>query len=316
MRVISGIQPSGKIHLGNYFGAIKQQLELQNKYECFYFIADYHSLTSMRSGEGLRRYSYDIAKDYIGFGLNEKTTLYRQSDIPETTELAWILNCVCSVGLMKRAPAYKEKVSSGLSANMGLFSYPILMSADILLLQSDLVCVGKDQLPHIEITQDIAGSFNSEFQTDILHRPEPLLGDVPVVPGIDGKKMSKSYGNIIDVFGEPKLVKKQISQIITNSRSQGETWEYLSDNSTKILDLFLDDRQRDEWKHSVEVNGIGYGYIKEEIFNKHQEFFEEAKKKRDKITDDEVDKILLIGKNKVKEIIQPFLKEIRKTVGL
>lgn len=319
MRILSGIQPSGRIHLGNYFGAIQQHVRLQNEHECFYFIADYHALTSTRDAGGLRRASTDIALDYLALGLDpKKAVLYRQSDVPEVTELAWLLNCVTPVGLMQRAPAFKEKVDAGLSANMGLFSYPILMAADILLTSPDAVPVGKDQLPHIEMAQDIASAFNAAFKTSILKRPEPLLGPTPKVPGTDGRKMSKSYGNVIDVFGPMDIIKKQVMSIQTDSRPVHAPSVLGEDNASAILDLFLSPSERLEWRSAMAHVGVGYGSIKTSIIELHEREFKLAAERRAELAADpyEVKAVLAEGATRVRQLAVPLLNAVRFAVGL
>ncbi|MBN1521367.1 MAG: tryptophan--tRNA ligase, partial [Candidatus Aureabacteria bacterium] len=218
MRILSGIQPSGKLHIGNYFGAIKQYLELQEGNDAFYFIADYHALTSVRNPEELRQYIEDVAIDYLALGLDpEKATLFRQSDIPEVQELSWILSAITPMGLLERCHSYKDKISQGLTPNHGLFAYPVLMAADILIYQSDLVPVGKDQKQHIEVTRDIAQKFNHIYGETFVIPQESILESTAVVPGIDGNKMSKTYNNVIEIFEEVEDIKKKVMRIVTDS---------------------------------------------------------------------------------------------------
>src|SRR6516162_5008818 len=201
-RILSGVQPSGKLHVGNYFGAVKQHIALQNEAQCFYFIADYHSLTSIHDPKALRENVRDVALDYLALGLDpEKAIFFRQSDVPEVTELAWILSTVTNMGLLERAVSYKEKVEKGIDATVGLFFYPVLMAADILIYRSHLVPVGKDQVQHSEMTRDMAGKFNQTFDK-VFPIPDYRLDVGSKVPGIDGQKMSKSYGNTINIFAE------------------------------------------------------------------------------------------------------------------
>ncbi|MCH9034515.1 MAG: tryptophan--tRNA ligase, partial [Planctomycetes bacterium] len=218
MRMLSGIQPSGKLHLGNYLGAMKQHIELQDVHEGFYFIANYHSLTTVQDPDTLRKWTLDVALDYLALGLDpEKVALFRQSDIPEVVELTWLLATVTGKGLLERATSYKDKITKGLTPSMGLFCYPILMAADILIYRSDLVPVGKDQVQHVEMTQDMAGYFNTTFGREVFKRPEPKLNEALIVPGVDGQKMSKSYGNAIDLFDTPQRTRKRIRSIKTDS---------------------------------------------------------------------------------------------------
>ncbi len=204
MRVLSGIQPSGTLHLGNYFGAMKQHVEDQQSYECFFFIANYHALTTIQDAERLRGLTRDVALDYLAIGLDpSRATLFRQSDVPEVTELTWILSTVTGKGLLDRAHSFKDKQARGITPSMGLYNYPLLMAADILIYRSNLVPVGKDQVQHIEMTQDMAAYFNNTYGREVLVRPEPKLNEAAVVPGVDGQKRSTSYGNAIALFGEP-----------------------------------------------------------------------------------------------------------------
>ena len=214
-RFLSGVQPSGKLHLGNYFGAIKQHIALQDEAECFYFIADYHALTTIHDPEDLRQNVRDVALDYLALGLDpNKATFFRQADVPEVTELAWILASVTNMGLLERAVSFKEKIDKGIEASVGLFTYPVLMAADILIYRSHFVPVGKDQVQHIEMTQDMAGRFNRAYG-EIFPIPAFRLDKQPKVPGIDGQKMSKSYGNTIEIFAEGKALKKTVMSVVT-----------------------------------------------------------------------------------------------------
>ena len=219
MRSLSGIQPSGVLHIGNYFGAIKQFINLQDEYEGFYFLADYHALTSLPNGEDLRNNTISAILDYLAFGLDpEKSTLFLQSDIPEHTELSWILSNLTPVGLLERGHSYKDKVAKGIKSNAGLLTYPILMASDILIYDTDIVPVGKDQKQHLEMTRDIAIKFNEHYNKEVFKLPkERILDDLAVVPGTDGEKMSKSYKNIINMFLPEKALKKQVMGIVTDS---------------------------------------------------------------------------------------------------
>src|SRR6188768_1929367 len=223
MRILSGIQPSGTLHLGNYFGMMRPAIELQDKGEAFYFIANYHSMTSLTDAAERRKNSLDVALDFLACGLNpKKTVFFRQSDVPEVTELTWLLTTVTPMGLLERCHSYKDKIARGVSPNHGLFAYPVLMAADILIYDSNIVPVGRDQKQHVEVTRDIAVKFNEAYgPTFVL--PEPQIRDeVAVVPGTDGQKMSKSYGNTIEIFGEEKAVRKKIMSIVTDTRAPAE----------------------------------------------------------------------------------------------
>ena len=224
VRFLSGVQPSGRLHLGNYFGAIRNHIRLQDEGECFYFIANYHSLTTIQNREELARYTFMAAADYLALGLDpSKALLFRQSDVPEVTELSWILSTVTGMGLMERAHSYKDKVARGISANLGLFFYPALMAADILIYQSDKVPVGQDQVQHIEMTRDMAGYFNHTFGRDVFKLPEGVLSEAPKVMGLTGGKMSKSdEASVLPIFGEPAEIKKKVMGIITDSKGVDE----------------------------------------------------------------------------------------------
>ena len=221
MRILSGIQPSGPLHIGNYFGALRQFIDLQNDNDAFYFVADYHALTSVRDPELLREYTFDVFVTMLSLGLDpEKATLFVQSDVPETTELAWLLSSVTPMGWLEKCVSYKDKVQQGLAAEHGLFAYPVLQAADILLYDADLVPVGQDQKQHLEITRDVAERFNRVFGggKDVFRLPKPhILEAVAVVPGLDGRKMSKSYNNTIEIFDEPATIKKKVKKIVTDS---------------------------------------------------------------------------------------------------
>ncbi|MHC5164567.1 MAG: tryptophan--tRNA ligase, partial [Planctomycetota bacterium] len=218
MRVLSGIQPSGKLHIGNYFGAMRQHLQLQAENEGFYFIADYHALTTNPEPRQFADHTLDVAKDYLALGLDpEKTVFWRQSDVPEVTELAWILSCITPMGLLQRCTSFKDKVEQGLSPVHGLFAYPVLQAADILMFDSNLVPVGQDQKQHIEVTRDIAAKFNNIYGETFVLPEEHILKSVAVVPGIDGRKMSKSYDNTIEIFEPENKVKKKVMRIVTDS---------------------------------------------------------------------------------------------------
>src|SRR3954454_12077885 len=239
MRILSGIQPSGALHIGNYFGAIRQYIALQEGNEAFYFVANYHALTSVRDAEALRRSAFDVFVDLLSLGLDPaRATLFVQSDVPETTELAWLLTTVTPMGWLEKAVSYKEKVQQGLPAEHGLFAYPVLQAADILLYDADLVPVGQDQKQHLEITRDIAERFNRVYgETFKLPRPH-ILSAVAVVPGLDGRKMSKSYDNTIEIFDDPKTILKKCKKIVTDSRPVEAPKDPATDNLFGLFSLF------------------------------------------------------------------------------
>jgi len=263
MRSLSGIQPSGTLHIGNYFGAIKQFIENQGTYEGFYFVADYHALTSSPEPAALRKNTYDIILDYMALGLDPKiSTILLQSDIPEVTELAWILSNVTPVALLERAHSYKDKIAKGIAANQGLFFYPVLMAADILIYDSDIVPVGKDQKQHVEITRDIAIKFNSIYG-DIFKLPQEVIKEsVAVVPGTDGQKMSKTYQNTIEMFAPEKELKKQIMKIVTDSTPLEEPKDPDKCNVFALYKLFADETQIKDIRNKYESGNFGYGHAK------------------------------------------------------
>src|SRR6516162_5640772 len=253
-RILSGVQPSGKLHLGNYFGAIKQHIELQEQNDCFYFIANYHAMTSVRDAAGknrriraadmLRQNTFEAALDYLALGLDpNKAVFYRQSDVPEVTELSWILATVTNMGLLERAVSYKEKVDKGIEASVGLFTYPILMAADILIVRSNIVPVGRDQVQHIEMTQDMAGKFNRAYR-EIFPIPEYHLDKESKVPGLDGQKMSKSYGNTIGVFAEGKSLRKTVMSIVTDSSTVADPKDPDRCNIFALYSLFATEEEK------------------------------------------------------------------------
>src|SRR5262245_52681132 len=249
-RILSGVQPSGKLHLGNYFGAIRQHIALQEEADCFYFIADYHALTTIgdvqpeakQRGPTLAAAVHDVALDYLALGLDPaKAAFYRQSDVPEVCELAWILSTVTGMGLLERATSYKDKIDRGIAASVGLFTYPVLMAADILIVRSHVVPVGKDQVQHLEMTRDMAGYFNNSYGVDIFPMPAERLDKAAVVPGIDGKKMSKSYGNTIDIFAEGNPLKKTVMSIVTDSTPVDAPKDASKCNVAALYALFASD---------------------------------------------------------------------------
>ncbi len=321
MRVLSGIQSSGKLHLGNYLGALKQHIELQAEHECFYFIANYHALTSVRDPEVLRARTLDVALDYLALGLDpERAALYRQTDLPEVCELMWILNCVTGKGLLERAVSYKDKLEKGMPASMGLFSYPVLQAADILIVQADLVPVGKDQVQHIEMTQDMAGYFNNTFCGDepVLKRPEARLNKAFIVPGIDGQKMSKSYGNAIELFDTPKATRKRIMSIVTDSTPVEAPKDPTTCNVFAILSLMASEAEMDEWEKRYRAGGMGYGDVKKRVHELFEETFGPARERRAELEKDldYVEDVLIAGVGKARAVARPLMEKVRAAAGL
>src|SRR5213593_757061 len=268
MRILSGIQPSGVLHIGNYFGMMRPAIALQAEGEALYFIADYHALTTVRDPHALRENSRRVALDFLACGLDpERATLFRHSDVPQVTELAWILSTLAPMGLLERATSYKDKLARGMSANVGLFSYPILMAADILIYDSDVVPVGKDQKQHIEITRDLAVKMNETFG-QIFKLPEPRIQPATeTVPGIDGQKMSKSYGNNIDIVGDEKEMRKRVMSIVTDSAAMDAPKDTEQATIVKLYSLVASKDEIADMRVGVGVGGTGYGDFKKQLFD-------------------------------------------------
>jgi len=321
MRVLSGCQPSGDLHIGNYFGAIRQFLSLQEGHECYYFLADMHALTTVQDAARLRELVRDLATGYLALGLDpSRSVLYRQSDLPEIPELTWYLSTVTSMGLLQRCHSFKDKVAQGVVPNHGLFAYPVLMAADILIVKSDLVPVGKDQKQHLEVTRDIAGAFHAVYRDDVFVLPEPLiLDEVAVVPGIDGQKMSKSYGNSIDLFGPEKAVRKKIMSIVTDSTPVEDPKATEDSPLYHLLKLFAPDDGERQWvKTAFAEGGVGYGDMKKRLFDYYVATFSDARARYEELQEDpaEVDRVLAAGAEKARETAAPLMEEVRKAVGI
>lgn len=320
-RVLSGVQPSGSLHLGNYFGAIKQHIELQYRYpgESFYFIADYHALTTVRDREVLRKQSWNVALDYLALGLDpDKATFYRQSDLPQVCELMWILSCVTGKGLLDRGHAFKDKVSKGLQASVGLFLYPELMAADILLPRATLVPVGEDQGQHLEMTRDIAASFNSSFEVDMFPLPSTILNEASVVPGIDGRKMSKSYENTIPVFCNREELERLTSAIKTSSSSLGSPLNPEGDTVFALYRLVAEQEQVEELGGLYRSGGIGYRDAKARLRKVIEDYFAAAAERRRELEGDldSVEDILRQGARRIRKEADDTLSSVREIVGL
>ncbi|MGL4868074.1 MAG: tryptophan--tRNA ligase [Cetobacterium sp.] len=318
-RSISGIQPSGILHLGNYFGAMKQFIENQKNYEGFYFIADYHSLTSLTNPQSLREDSYNIVLDYLALGLDpEKSTIFLQSDVPEHVELMWLLSSITPVGLLERGHSYKDKVTKGFSANTGLLTYPVLMASDILMYDADIVPVGKDQKQHLEMTRDIALKFNQQYEVELFKLPEPqILESLAVIPGTDGQKMSKSYGNTINMFASKKELKKQVMSIVSDSTPLEEP-KNPDNNIVKIYELFATKEEVQIMKDKFIAGNYGYGHAKTELLNAILEYFKEAREKREELANnmEYVEAVLAKGAAKARAIAQEKITAAKKAVGL
>jgi len=319
MRVLSGVQPSGKLHLGNYLGAIQQHIELQHEHEGLYFIANYHSLTTVQDAARLRELTRDVALDYLALGLDPaKACLFRQSDVPEVCELAWILSTVTGEGLLRRAHSYKDKVARGIAATMGLVSYPLLMAADILIYHSDLVPVGQDQVQHIEMTQDMAGYFNNTFGREVFKRPEARLNDACVVPGVDGQKMSKSYGNTIDLFDDPKATRQRIMSIKTDSTPVEAPKDPEACNLFAMLRLLATPAEAEEWAAAYRKGGLGYGKVKQRLADLYEATFGPARQRRAELAadPDRLEDILVDGAARARAIAGPVMEEVRAACGI
>jgi tryptophanyl-tRNA synthetase len=282
MRVLSGIQPTGRFHWGNYFGAIRQYIDLQGERDnAFYFLANLHALTTVRDREKLAQNTLDAALDLLALGLDpDRATLFAQSDVPEVSELCWLLMTGTPMGLLERCHAYKDKKAKGLTADAGLFTYPVLMAADILMYDSDLVPVGEDQVQHIEVCRDLAASFNHLFGETFVMPKAKVLDNSARVPGTDGDKMSKSYGNTLDVFEDPKVLKKQIMRIVTDSRPMEQPKEPGTDHLYQLFWLFADDQQREAMAAKYRGGGFGYGEVKKALADLAVEHFAEARARR------------------------------------
>jgi len=318
MRALSGIKPTGELHLGNYFGAMKQHIELQNEHEGFYFIANYHSLTTVKDADFLRQLTRNVASAYLTLGLDPtRVHLFRQSDVPEVTELAWILATVTGKGLLDRATTYKDFVAKNVVPNMGIYCYPLLMAADILIYRSDIVPVGKDQLQHVEFTQDMAGYFNQTYRP-VFKRPEARLNDAPTVPGLDGQKMSKSYGNIIELFGEPKAIRKKIMAIKTDSTPVEQAKDPETCNVFGLLKLLAEPAEVAEWDRRYRAGGMGYGEAKQRVFELYQERFGSKRELYAQwaARPDDVEDVLRTGGQQARAVAQDLMAEVRDACGI
>src|SRR5438105_5923269 len=324
MRILSGIQPSGVLHVGNYFGMIQRAIALQAEGEAFYFIANYHALTSVRDPDVLRENSRRVAVDFLACGLDpERAALFRQSDVAQVTELAWILSTVAPMGLLERAHSYKDKLARGLPATVGLFSYPVLMAADILIYDSDIVPVGKDQKQHIEITRDLAVKMNETYGSEpdwpIFKLPAPRIQpETETVPGIDGQKMSKSYGNTIDIFGEEKETRKRVMSIVTDSTPVEAPKNPDTSTIFQLFSLFGSKDEIAEMRDQLRKGGIGYGEFKKQLFEKLWDYFAPMRKRRQELLADKlyVDSVLVRGAQRANEVADDVMTRVRAAVGL
>jgi tryptophanyl-tRNA synthetase len=336
MRSLSGVQSSGKIHIGNYFGAIKQFIDLQDQGEALYFIANYHALTSVRDAATMRQLTLDVALDFLALGLDPaKATLFRQSDIPEVAELFWYLTAITPMGLLERGHSYKDKIEKGISPDAGLFTYPVLMAADILLYGSDLVPVGKDQVQHLEMARDIATKFNAAFVPGydpadpegklkkkgvpgILKLPQGLVPEATAkVPGTDGDKMSKSYGNVIEVFAEDNVVKKQIMSVKTDSTPVEAPKDPDATPILPLLRLFASPAEMEDHERTFREGGKGYGHYKVRLLELFHETLGPARARRKELAQDTayVETVLREGATRARAYAAPIINAVRKAVG-
>ncbi|MCD6109585.1 tryptophan--tRNA ligase [bacterium] len=318
-RILSGVQPSGNPHLGNYFGAMKHHIEMQDQYESYIFIADYHALTTVRDPEKMKTSTLHLVLDYLALGLDpEKTVFFRQSDVYEHTQLMWILDCITPHGFLERAHAWKDALAKGKKEpTAGLFGYPVLMAADILLYSPDLVPVGKDQKQHVEIARDIAGKFNNTFE-EVFKLPEPYIPESSaLIKGTDGQKMSKSYGNVIEIFADEKKLRKQIMSIQTNSTALEDPKDPSTCNVFYLYSMFANKQEIDDLRNKYKTGGYGYGSAKKLLLEKIIEFFKPYRKKRIELANnlDYIDKVLKDGARKAREKSEKMMEKVRKAVG-
>ena len=319
MRILSGIQPSGKLHIGNYFGMMKPAIELQEQGEAFLFVANYHALTTVNDPEALREGATDVALDLLACGLDpERAVLFRQSDVPEVTELTWLLSTVTPMGLLERCHSYKDKVAKGITPSHGLFAYPVLMAADILAYQSDIVPVGQDQKQHVEVTRDIAMKFNNQYG-DVFKIPEPSIRDVvAVVPGLDGQKMSKSYNNHVEMFGDEAETRARIMRVVTDSTPLEAAKDPENCNVFALYRLFATEEQLGDMARRYRAGGFGYGEAKKALFEAMLEYFAPFRKRRDELSDDRgyLESVLQAGAARARTEAQNTLRDARRAVGL
>ena len=320
MRILSGIQPSGALHLGNYFGMMRPAIELQDRGQAYYFIANYHSMTSLFDPAQRRKNTLDVALDFLACGLDPaRAVFFRQSDVPEVTELAWLLTTLTPMGLLERCHSYKDKIAKGISPNHGLFAYPVLMAADILIYDSNIVPVGRDQKQHVEVTRDIAIKFNEAYGNTFVI-PEPQIRDeVAVVPGTDGQKMSKSYGNTIEIFGEEKATRKKIMGLVMDSRTPAEPKPDADQNvAIRLLKLVAPESVAKDYEDRLRAGGLGYGDLKKGLFEHYWTYFSEARARRTELAAnlDHVEGVLKTGAERARTLASSVLRRARKASGI
>jgi tryptophanyl-tRNA synthetase len=319
-RTLTGIQPTGILHVGNYFGAMRPAIDAQGHGDCFYFIADYHSMTAVFDAEARRKNTLGVALDWLACGLDPKTCVFwRQSDVPEVTELSWILGTLAPMGLLERAHSYKDKIAKGISPNFGLFAYPVLMTADILLYDTQVVPVGRDQKQHVEIARDLAIKFNQAYgETFVV--PEPQIRDeVAAVPGLDGQKMSKSYGNTIEIFGDEKALRKKIMGLVMDSRTPQEPKPDADKNlAIRLLKLFAPTDVATDFENRLRAGGLGYGDLKKALFEHYWNYFAAARARRAELASDPgyVEGVLREGAARARAVADPIRKRAKRACGL
>jgi tryptophanyl-tRNA synthetase len=320
VRTLTGIQPSGTLHIGNYFGAMRPAIDAQARGECFYFIADYHSMTSLFDPAERRRNTLGVALDWLACGLDPKHSVFwRQSDVPEVVELSWILGTLTPMGLLERAHSYKDKTAKGISPNFGLFAYPVLMAADILLYDTNRVPVGRDQKQHLEMTRDIAIKFNQAYGESLVVPEAEIREDIAVIPGLDGQKMSKSYGNTIDIFGEEKATRKKIMGIVMDSRTPAEPKPDADKNlAIQLLKLFAPAEVARDYEDRLRAGGLGYGDLKKALFEHYWNTFAAARARRAELAAnlDYVETVLRDGASRARAVASVVLKRARRASGL
>jgi tryptophanyl-tRNA synthetase len=319
MRILSGVQPSGEVHIGNYFGAMRQHVEQQTRGDAIIFVADYHSMTSIRDGARRRELVHELVLDYLACGLDPKRAiLYRQSDLPETCELTWLLTTVTPMGLLERATSYKDKTAQGLPADHGLFAYPVLQAADILQFQADRVPVGQDQKQHIEMARDIAAKFNNTYGREVFKLPEPMIvEEVAVVPGIDGRKMSKSYGNVLRMFWPEQQLRKAIMAIVTDS-SPVESPKNPEQTLFELWSLFATKPEREALFARALAGGMGYGEVKKDLAERAIATFAPMRARREELARDAslIEDVLADGVKRARALAAPVFEAAREAAGL
>jgi len=321
MRILSGIQPSGRPHIGNYFGMMEPSIRLQDEGDAYYFIANYHALTTIYDAKELQENVRGLAIDFLACGLDpQKATFWKQSDVPEVTELAWILSCVTPMGFLERCVSYKDKIAQGISPSHGLFAYPVLQAADIMLFDSNVVPVGKDQKQHLEVTRDIAQKFNDRYGEELLVVPEPRIREeTATVPGLDGRKMGKSYGNTVEIFEDTeKALRKKIMKIVTDSTPVEDPKDPTDSYLVQLYSLFTTPDQVKEMEDSYRAGGQGYGHYKQQLFEAIRDYFAPMREKREQLAADPdyVDGVLEEGAKKAREKGREVIDRVRAAVGM